>query len=104
MGTDRTAEMLHEGRAAEPESSTVARPGSTVAPTIVFRGTGAARRPILALGAAGNAWITSAVYQTLVGVLDQGLSPQAALEQPRFLVGGRGFGAGGARETNVQIE
>ena len=41
--------------------------------------------PVLAVGAAGNAWITSAVYQTLVGVLDFGLTPQQALELPRFL-------------------
>jgi gamma-glutamyltranspeptidase len=82
-----------------------ARHGSTLAPAIVFRGTGANKRPVLAVGAAGNAWITSAVYQTVVGVIDQGLSPQAALEQPRFLVGGRGGGGGAApRETVVQIE
>jgi gamma-glutamyltranspeptidase/glutathione hydrolase len=47
----------------------------------------------MALGAAGNAWITSAVYQTLVGMIDQHLDPQAALELPRFLIGG-GFGGG----------
>jgi len=72
-----------------------ARHGSTLAPTIVFEGTGKSMRPAMALGAAGNAWITSAVYQTLVGMIDQRLDPQAALELPRFLVGG-GFG-GGAR-------
>ena len=76
-----------------------ARHGSTIAPTIVYRGTGAAKRPLLAVGAAGNAWITSAVFQTLVGVVDFGLGPQEALELPRFLVGGRG--AGGA---SVQYE
>jgi gamma-glutamyltranspeptidase len=47
----------------------------------------------MALGAAGNAWITSAVYQVLVGMIDQHLDPQSALELPRFLVGG-GFGGG----------
>jgi gamma-glutamyltranspeptidase len=71
-----------------------ARHGSTLSPAIVFRGNGAGRRPVLAVGAAGNAWITSAVYQTLVGVLDFGLSPQRALELPRFLPGGRGGGPG----------
>ena len=70
-----------------------ARHGSTITPTIVFEGTGAKRRPVMALGAAGNAWITSAVYETLVGMIDQHLDPQAALELPRFLVGG-GFGGG----------
>lgn len=70
-----------------------ARHGSTIAPTIVFEGTGKSMRPAMALGAAGNAWITSAVYQILAGMIDQKLDPQAALELPRFLVGG-GFGGG----------
>ena len=43
----------------------------------------------MAVGAAGNAWITSAVYQIVVGIIDQGLGPQQAIEQPRFLVGVR---------------
>lgn len=74
-----------------------ARHGSTLAPTIVFEGTGKSMRPAMALGAAGNAWITSAVYQVLVGMIDQKLDPQAALELPRFLVsGGGGGGRGGA--------
>jgi gamma-glutamyltranspeptidase / glutathione hydrolase len=40
-------------------------------------------------GAAGNAWITAAVYQTLTGMLDQKLGPQRALELPRFLLAGQ---------------
>ena len=71
-----------------------ARHGSTIAPTIVFEGTGSRSTRSMALGAAGNAWITSAVYQTLVGMIDEHLDPQAALELPRFLIGG-GFGGGG---------
>jgi gamma-glutamyltranspeptidase len=73
-----------------------ARHGSTLSPTIVFRSEGAQLRPVLTVGAAGNAWINSAVYQTVVGVLDFGLSPQEALEQPRFLPGQRGNFAGPA--------
>lgn len=76
-----------------------ARHGSTIAPTIVFRGTGDAKRPLMAVGAAGNAWITSAVFQTLVGVVDFGLDPQEALELPRFLLGGRG-----ERGATIQYE
>ena len=81
-----------------------ARHGSTLAPTIAFKG----NRPVFAVGAAGNAWITSAVYQTLLGALDYGLGPQAALEQPRFLPGG-GFGGGGAaggrpQPYSIQLE
>jgi gamma-glutamyltranspeptidase len=78
-----------------------ARHGSTLAPTIVFDGTGPNARPMLALGAAGNAWITSAVYQTLVGVVDDRLDVQRALELPRFLLGGRGAGTSG---PSVQVE
>lgn len=66
------------------------RHGSTLAPTIAYKN----GKPFVAVGAAGNAWITSAVYQTLLGVLDYNLSPQQALELPRFLPGG-GFGGGG---------
>ena len=66
-----------------------ARHGSTLAPTIVYRGTDGARTPRIAVGAAGNAWITSAVYQSIVGVIDFGLDAQHALELPRFLPSGR---------------
>lgn len=69
-----------------------ARHGSTLAPTIAYKN----GKPFVAVGAAGNAWITSAVYQTLLGVLDYNLGPQAALELPRYLPGG---GFGGAPAT-----
>ena len=85
-----------------------ARHGSSLSPTIVMRGTGAERRTVLALGAAGNAWINAAVFQTLVGVLDFGLTPQRALELPRFLPsqkgGFRGEDGPGPREFEVEIE
>jgi gamma-glutamyltranspeptidase len=77
-----------------------ARHGSTIAPTIVFRAEGRQRpRPVAAVGAAGNAWITSAVYETLVGLLDFHLDPQSALELPRFLPGFRG-----AADSGVPVE
>jgi len=66
-----------------------ARNVTSIAPTMVFKGTGNKKKPYLAVGAAGNAWITSAVYQIVAGVIDQGLGPQEAIEQPRFLVGVR---------------
>jgi gamma-glutamyltranspeptidase len=47
------------------------------------------------VGAAGNNWITSAVFQTILGALDYGLGPQQALELPRFIPGGGGGGRGG---------
>jgi gamma-glutamyltranspeptidase/glutathione hydrolase len=86
-----------------------ARHGSTLAPTIVFKG----KKPVFAVGAAGNAWITSAVYQSLLGALDFGLNPQQALELPRWLPGGGGGppavgGRGGAPAVpapyNIQME
>jgi len=79
-----------------------ARHGSTLAPTIAFKG----KKPVFAVGAAGNAWITSAVYQSLIGALDFGLNPQQALELPRFLPGGGGGpGAGGATGGySIQME
>ncbi|BAH38108.1 MAG TPA: hypothetical protein DGD08_06670 [Gemmatimonas aurantiaca] len=77
-----------------------ARHGSTLAPTIAYKG----NRPVFAVGAAGNAWITSAVYQTLLGALDYNLGPQAALELPRFLPGG-GAPAGASNPPyNIQLE
>lgn len=66
-----------------------ARHGSTIAPTVAFTGSGANRRAAFAVGAAGNAWITSAVYETVIGMIDQKLGPQAALELPRFMPAGR---------------
>ncbi len=87
-----------------------ARHGSTIAPTIIFRGTGPAQQPFAAVGAAGNAWITAGVYQTIVGMLDDHLGPQAALELPRFLLSGGGGrrGRGGPRTApsgvTIQME
>ncbi len=80
-----------------------ARNGSTLAPTIAFKG----KKPVFAVGAAGNAWITSAVYQALIGALDFGMNPQQALELPRFLPGGGGgpqAAGGGAPGYNIQME
>jgi gamma-glutamyltranspeptidase/glutathione hydrolase len=77
-----------------------ARHGSTLAPTIVFKG----RKPVFAVGAAGNAWITSAVYESLLGSLDFGLDAQQALELPRFLPGGRGFFNGGRVDRAFSVE
>lgn len=76
-----------------------ARNGSTLAPTIVFRN----NRPVFAVSAAGNAWITSAIYESLLGAMDYGLGPQQALELPRFLPGGRGPG-GADSSFSIQLE
>jgi gamma-glutamyltranspeptidase len=80
-----------------------ARHGTSIAPTLVFRGTALDREPLFAVGAAGNAWITSAVYQMVAAMIDGEIGPQAALELPRFLVSVRRQGAR-VREVVVQIE
>ena len=81
-----------------------ARNGTSISPTLVFRGTGDDKEPLLAIGAAGNAWIGAAVYASISGIIDAGLGPQRALELPRFLVGGRRGGQGGVGETVIQVE
>lgn len=70
------------------------RNGTSISPTLVFRGWGDGQQPFLAVGAAGNAWIGAAVYSVITGTIDGGLGPQEALELPRFLVSGRGGGDG----------
>lgn len=90
----------------DPEAFGAPRPfgrvGTVISPALVFDGAGEDARPLLAVGAAGNAWITSAVFMAVVGVIDHGLGPQEVLELPRLLVSGGGFR--GVRETVVQIE
>jgi gamma-glutamyltranspeptidase/glutathione hydrolase len=57
------------------------RPRSSMSPTLVFDAVG---RPVLALGSAGGERIIGHVAQTLVGILDHGLGPQAAIALPRI--------------------
>jgi gamma-glutamyltranspeptidase/glutathione hydrolase len=64
----------------------LARSSTGICPTLVFRQRGEDLVPYLAVGAAGNAWITASVYQLIAGIIDFGLSPQEAIESPRFLV------------------
>jgi gamma-glutamyltranspeptidase/glutathione hydrolase len=57
------------------------RPRSSMSPTMVFRdGT-----PILLIGSPGGANIIPFVAQALVGILDFGLDPQAAIDAPHVL-------------------
>ena len=57
------------------------RPRSSMSPTIVFDRGGA---PVLAVGSAGGERIIGHVAQTLVAILDNGLSPGEALALPRI--------------------
>jgi gamma-glutamyltranspeptidase / glutathione hydrolase len=56
------------------------RPLSSMSPTIVLTN----NQPILALGAAGGPTIISQVVLELVDMLDLGMSPEAAIAQPRI--------------------
>jgi gamma-glutamyltranspeptidase/glutathione hydrolase len=53
---------------------------SSMSPTIVFED----GQPVMTLGAPGGAWIGVAILQTLVNVLDFGMSMQQAVQAPRF--------------------
>ena len=81
-----------------------ARNTTSIAPTLVFTGTGAQQRPYLAVAAAGNAWITAAVYEVISGVMDGGLGPQRALELPRFLVGVRREPGASRRVLDIVVQ
>lgn len=82
------------------------RASSTSAPTLVFAPSEVdpgrygipGFTPRLALGAAGNAWIPSAVYSIILNVVDGRMGAQRAIEAPRMLIGN---GPAGSR---VQIE
>ena len=56
------------------------RPLSSMSPTIVLR----AGRPVLAIGAAGGPTIITQTVLAITGMLDLGLTLDAALAQPRF--------------------
>ncbi|MEZ4651349.1 MAG: gamma-glutamyltransferase [Candidatus Eisenbacteria bacterium] len=60
-----------------------AMPQSNAAPTIVFEGDGADRRPVLIVGSAGSRRITSSILHTITNVLDRGMSLFDALDAPR---------------------
>ena len=53
---------------------------SMMAPTLVFDGGGL----VLAIGAAGGTRLRTALLSVAVGILDEGLEPQAAVDRPRL--------------------
>jgi len=61
-----------------------ARVPSMMAPTVVLRD----GEPEVALGSAGSNRIRSAILQTILGVVDEGLSAQEAVDRPRLHVEG----------------
>ncbi len=62
-----------------------ARVPSMMAPTVVLR----EGRPEIAIGSAGSNRIRSAILQTVLGVIDDGLPAQEAVSAPRIHVEGR---------------
>ncbi|MBO0881521.1 MAG: gamma-glutamyltransferase family protein [Mycobacterium sp.] len=71
------------------------RPRSTMAPTLVFDQSGAARGPLDAvLGSAGGTVIIQFMVKTLVGMMDWGLDPQQAVSMVDF-------GAANSPQTNI---
>ena len=62
-----------------------ARVPSMMAPTVVLRD----GRPEIALGSAGSNRIRSAILQTILGVVDDGLPAEEAVTRPRIHVEGR---------------
>jgi gamma-glutamyltranspeptidase/glutathione hydrolase len=77
----------------------LARSSSTSVPTLLFKGGSAGQLglPRLAVGAAGNAWISASVYDIILNVIDGGMEAQRAIEAPRFLVGRDPNDPGGSR-------
>jgi gamma-glutamyltranspeptidase/glutathione hydrolase len=62
-----------------------ARVPSMMAPTVVLRG----GRPEIALGSAGSNRIRSAILQTILAVVDEGLPAEEAVRRPRLHVEGQ---------------
>lgn len=69
-----------------PRANAVApgkRPRSSMAPTLVFRGS----KPVLVIGSPGGSRIIQFVAEAIVRVLDYGMSLQAAIEAPHATLG-----------------
>ncbi len=79
------------------------RSGSTNSPTLLFAEENGVKMPRLAVGCAGNAWISASVYSIIANVVDGGMPVQRAIEAPRFLVGRDPADAAGTA-ARVQIE
>jgi gamma-glutamyltranspeptidase/glutathione hydrolase len=60
-------------------------PMSSMSPTIILK----EGRPVLALGAAGGPRIVSSTFQTLLNVIEYGMTLRAAVAAPRIHVNGR---------------
>ncbi|MDJ0391439.1 gamma-glutamyltransferase [Roseomonas sp. E05] len=89
--TDFSFRPVVDGRPVANRVEGGKRPRSSMAPTLVFDAEG---RLVAALGSPGGARIIGYVAQTLLGLLDWGLDPQAAVSLPRI----------GSLGTTVELE
>ncbi|MCA1561179.1 MAG: gamma-glutamyltransferase [Acidobacteria bacterium] len=91
------------GGAAPGRFLPLARSSTTSVPTLLFKAgqSPAPGEPLLAVAAAGNAWIPASVYDIILNVVDTGMAAQNAIEAPRFLIGRDPVDNGLAR---IQIE
>jgi len=76
--TDFSFAPMRDGRPVANSAGPGKRPRSTMAPTLVFDGTG---KVAAALGSPGGSRIVGYVAGALLGVLDDGLDAQAAVER-----------------------
>jgi gamma-glutamyltranspeptidase/glutathione hydrolase len=80
--TDFSPLPMKNGKPVANAAAPGKRPMSSMSPMIVFDGSG---RAIMAIGSPGGRRIIGYVVKTLVGVLDWGLSMQAAIDLPNIL-------------------
>ncbi|MEK0083447.1 gamma-glutamyltransferase [Benzoatithermus flavus] len=80
--TDFSFQPEQNGRPVANRVEPGKRPRSSMAPTIVLD---ASRRPMLLIGSPGGSQIIGYVAQALVGILDWGMSPQAAVAMGHVL-------------------
>jgi gamma-glutamyltranspeptidase/glutathione hydrolase len=73
---------------------------SSMCPSILFQG----GRPVLTLGAPGGTWISLAVLQVVINVLDWGMGIQEAISAPRFVATGDMLDISNRISTDVQRE
>lgn len=83
--TDFSFTPMQDGKPVANRVEPGKRPRSSMSPLIVFD---AAKQPVLIAGSAGGSAIINYVMKIVIGVLDWGLDPQAAIALPNF--GNRG--------------
>lgn len=86
--TDFAFEPTHQGGQVANAPAKGKRPRSSMAPTIVFDGTG---RPVLALGSPGGPRIIGYVAKTVIAALDWDMDVGAAVRAANVLDRGRGI-------------